>query len=53
MRAQTTLALAISLISAAGIADDRTIEEEIVVTANRTERALNTIPNTVTLIDQE
>lgn len=53
MRTRTTLALAISLISSAGVADERTIEEEIVVTANRTEKPLSTIPNTVTLIDQE
>ncbi|WP_250458892.1 TonB-dependent receptor [Microbulbifer litoralis] len=53
MRTRTTLALAISLASTVGLAQDRTIEEEILVTANRTEKPLSTIPNTVTLIDQQ
>lgn len=52
MLTRTTLALAISLVSSAALADNRTIEEEVVVTASRTEKSLNAIPNTVTLIDQ-
>ncbi len=49
---ETSLALAISLTTAAVLADDQQIEEEIVVTASRTEKPLSSIPNTVTLIDQ-
>ncbi|SDZ97624.1 TonB-dependent receptor [Microbulbifer marinus] len=49
---KTTLALAISLASSAALAADERIEEEIVVTASRTEKPLSSIPNTVTLIDE-
>lgn len=49
---KTTLALAISLAPIAALADDQRIEEEIVVTASRTEKPLSSIPNTVTLIDE-
>ncbi|MBB3059621.1 TonB-dependent receptor [Microbulbifer rhizosphaerae] len=51
--AKTTLALAISLTSIPALADDQRIEEEVVVTAGRTERPLSSVPNTVTLIDRE
>ncbi|SHF07341.1 iron complex outermembrane recepter protein [Microbulbifer donghaiensis] len=49
---KTTLALAISLVSSAVLAADERIEEEVVVTASRTEKPLSSIPNTVTLIDE-
>ncbi|AMX01866.1 TonB-dependent receptor [Microbulbifer thermotolerans] len=46
-----TLTLAITFAATAALAEDRRIEEEIVVTASRTEKPLSSIPNTVTLID--
>jgi len=52
---KTTLALAIATASttAFATASDARIEEEVVVTASRTEKPLSSIPNTVTLIDQQ
>ena len=52
---KTTLALAIATASttAFAAASDARIEEEVVVTASRTEKPLSSIPNTVTLIDQQ
>ncbi|WP_226663166.1 TonB-dependent receptor [Microbulbifer aggregans] len=55
---KTSLALAIAAASTAAIADtgttkDQRIQEEVVVTASRTEKPLSAIPNTVTLIDKE
>ncbi|MGL6159952.1 TonB-dependent receptor [Microbulbifer sp.] len=50
---KTTLALAISLISIPALAEEQRVEEEVVVTAGRTERPLSSVPNTVTLIDRE
>ncbi|WP_193161514.1 TonB-dependent receptor [Microbulbifer hainanensis] len=49
---KTTLALAMSLVSSAVVAADQRIDEEVVVTASRTEKPLSSIPNTVTLIDE-
>ncbi|WP_308366197.1 MULTISPECIES: TonB-dependent receptor [unclassified Microbulbifer] len=51
--AKTTLALAIFLTSIPALAEEQRIEEEVVVTAGRTERPLSSVPNTVTLIDRE
>lgn len=51
--AKTTLALAISLASIPALAQQEHIEEEVVVTAGRTEQPLSSVPNTVTLIDRE
>ncbi|WP_237058406.1 TonB-dependent receptor [Microbulbifer sediminum] len=50
----TTLALAIAAASSATYAteDGARIDEEVVVTASRTEKPLSSIPNTVTLIDE-
>ncbi|WP_299596035.1 TonB-dependent receptor [uncultured Microbulbifer sp.] len=52
---KTSLALAIATASTAALAveSDPSIEEEVVVTASRTEKPLSSIPNTVTLIDQQ
>ncbi|WOX04773.1 TonB-dependent receptor [Microbulbifer pacificus] len=56
---RTSLALAIAAASsittsmASAAETDARIAEEVVVTASRTEKPLNAIPNTVTLIDQQ
>mgnify|MGYP000156245011 CR=1 FL=1 len=55
---KTSLALAITAASAVTFAADnsdnkRRIDEEVVVTASRTEKPLSAIPNTVTLIDEQ
>ncbi|AOS97082.1 Ferric aerobactin receptor precursor [Microbulbifer aggregans] len=50
---KASLALAIALAPLTALAQERGIEEEVVVTASRTEKPLNAIPNTVTLIDEE
>ncbi|WP_231758184.1 TonB-dependent receptor [Microbulbifer elongatus] len=52
---RTTLALAIAATSTLSVAAESNsqIEEEVVVTASRTEKPLSAIPNTVTLIDQQ
>ncbi|MFC6632835.1 TonB-dependent receptor [Microbulbifer taiwanensis] len=49
---RSTLATAVFLASTAALAEEQRIEEEIVVTASRTEKPLSSIPNTVTLIDE-
>ncbi|WP_078082790.1 TonB-dependent receptor [Microbulbifer mangrovi] len=54
---KTSLALSIIAASASALgaesSSDQQIEEEVVVTASRTEKPLSSIPNTVTLIDQQ
>nr|WP_010131629.1 TonB-dependent receptor [Microbulbifer agarilyticus] len=52
---RTALALSIATISTTSVAaqQDALIEEQVVVTASRTEKPLSAIPNTVTLIDQQ
>ncbi|MFV8781530.1 TonB-dependent receptor [Microbulbifer sp. SA54] len=55
---KTSLALAVAAASTAAFADntttsDQRVQEEVVVTASRTEKPLSAIPNTVTLIGKE